>query len=64
MSILLVILLAIDAAIFLASQYQHYGYAMADEICLNTFGLCDRPLWLGGAAMVLFAGTVVSRKIR
>ena len=64
MSILLVILLAIDAAIFLASQYQHYGYAMADEICLNTFGLCDRPLWLGGVGLALFAATVTMRKVR
>jgi hypothetical protein len=64
MSLLLMILLAIDAAIFLASQLWRQGYAVADQVCLSTFGMCDRPLWLGGAAAVLLAASVVAPRIK
>ena len=36
MSNWLIVLLAIDVAMFVASQFQHHGYAVADQICLNT----------------------------
>ena len=64
MEILLVVLLAIDVALFLASQLRYQGYPWADQICLAALGLCDSPYWLGGVALVLFAATVTVRKVR
>ena len=64
MSIWLVVLLPIDVAIFVASQFRHHGYAAADQICLNTHGMCDRPLWLGAAALVLFAASFAGWELR
>jgi hypothetical protein len=55
MSILLIILFVVDAGIFVASVFRQRGYAVADQICLNAYGMCDIPLWLGAAAVVLFA---------
>jgi hypothetical protein len=63
-STLLDILLAIVVAIFAASQFRYQGYAVADLICESSYGMCDKPLWLGSAAVVLFVASVGMRKIR
>ena len=55
MPILLDILLAIDVATYAASQFHYHGYAVAALICASAYDMCDRPLWLGIGAVVLFA---------
>jgi hypothetical protein len=64
MSILLDIVLAVIVSTFAASQFRYRGYAIADLTCENAFGMCDKPLWLGVAAAVLFAATVVARNLK
>jgi len=62
------LLLLIDATVFGAAQLQHQGYAWADEICVSTYGLCNRPFFLGLIAgfvsSIYFLHSVVSDKSR
>jgi len=52
---IVVLLLLLDTTIFSAAQLQQQGYAWADEVCFSTYGLCNRPFFLG-----LIAGLVSS----
>jgi hypothetical protein len=53
--LLLAILLIGHLAILAASQLRNIGHFGAIQICSNTFGLCDDPLWVGVIAAVLLA---------
>ncbi len=64
MIIFLVILLAIDVAIFVASQFRYHGYVLADQICLNIYGMCDQPLWIGAVGALLVAASFTVRTSR
>jgi len=53
--IVVLLLLLLDATIFSAAQLQYQGHGWADEVCFSTYGLCNRPFFLG-----LIAGVVSS----
>ena len=42
-----ILLLFAVAAIFSAAQFQHQGYAWADQICFSVYNLCNQPFSLG-----------------
>jgi hypothetical protein len=62
---LLVILIAC-AAMVSAGQFQGQGFAWADQICLQTFGVCHQPFLLGLSAglisSIYFLGILIRRK--
>ena len=60
MSNLSFFLLCITIAIYAAAEFRGQGWA--DQVCANTFGLCDKPLWLGVAAMAFFLGAFFMRR--
>jgi hypothetical protein len=52
---LLFVVLALNVALLGAAQFVHHGYALADQVCLGAFGLCDQPLWLAAATAIFVA---------